>query len=203
MCACNVLLLCRVLLLVAGAVVRCCVLCWFLWCSVVRCLVWWAVVVCWWRVSVLMSLSGRAVCFHVVGAICCGALLPCVVSCGAELLRSSHALPLFCGALCACFALLWPVVRRCAVLCRAFGCLCCSLPGGGVCVLWCPFFLCWHATKKLIITLCYPAPVSVSMVHVLEESSLPVRRFVADPGGVVFDGAVVFGVSGIDGAVST
>ena len=241
-CASVVLFVWCVLLLAPGAVVRCCVLCCFLWCAVVRCWVWWPVVVCWWRVSVSVSLSGRVVCFPVVGVVCCGALLPCVVFCGAVLSRGAVLLcsavvlsccwgllcppvacravlccavgwlccllpgggvcvlwcslpravrslfsPLcalrclvvlavvpcfpvscavalcrrvvlccrvllsFCGAVCVCFALVWPVVRRRAVLCCAVGCLCCFLPGGGVCVLWCPFPTCRHTQKTSII----------------------------------------------------
>ena len=260
-CACVVLFLWCVLLLAPGAVVRCCVLCWFLWCAVVRCWVWWPVVVCRWRVSVSVSLSGRLVCFPVVGLVCCGALLPCVVFCGALLSRGAVLLcsavvlrccwcllcppvacpavlccavgslccslpgggvcvlwcfflravrslssplcvlpclavlavvPCFpvlcavalcccallscCGAVCACFALLWPVVRRRAVLCCAVGCLCRFLACGGVCVLWCPFLPCRHAQKTSIITLCYPASVSASVVRVVEERGLFVRR---------------------------
>ena len=241
LCCCPrvVLFVWCVLLLAPGAVVRCCVLCCFLWCAVVRCWVWWPVGVCWWRVLVSVSLSGRLVCFPVVGVVCCGALLSCVVFCGAVLSRGAvllcsavvlrccwgllcppvacravlccavgwlccflpgggvcvlwcsfsravrslssplcalrclvvlavvpcfpvscavalccrvvlccRALLSFCGAVCVCFALLRPVVRRRAVLCCAVGCLCCFLPGGGVCVLWCPFPPCRHAQKK-------------------------------------------------------
>ena len=238
-CPCVALFVWCLLLLAPGAVVRCCVLCCFLWCAVVRCWVWWPVVVCWWRVSVSVSPSGRVVCFPVVDVVCCGALLPCVVFCGAVLLRGAvllcsavvlwccwcllcpplacravlccavgwlccflpgggvhvlwcsfpravrslssplcallclvvlalvpcfpvscavalfccvvlccRALLSFCGAVCACFALLWPVVRRCAVLCCAVGCLCCSLSGGGVWVLWCPSPPCRHACNN-------------------------------------------------------
>ena len=238
-CARVVLFVGCVLLLAPGAVVRCCVLCCFLWCAVVRRWVWWPVVVCWWRVSVSVSLSGRVVCFPVVGVVCCGALLSCVVFCGAVLSRGAvllcsavvlrccwglfcppvacravlccavcwlccflpgggvcvlwcsfpravrslssplcalrclavlavvpcfpvscavalcccvvlccRALLSLCGAVCDCFALLRPVVRRRAVLCCAVGCLCCLLPGGGVCVLRCPFPPCRHAQKK-------------------------------------------------------
>ena len=241
-CACVVLFVWCVLLLAPGAVVRCCVLCCFLWCAVVRCWVWWPVVVCWWRVSVSVSVSDRMVCFPVVGVVCCDALLPCVVCCGAVLSRggvllcsavvlrccwglfcptvaclavlccalgwlccflpgggvcvlwcpfpravrslssplcalrclvvlavvpcfplscavalccrvvlSCRALQSFCGAVCVCFPLLWPVVRRRAVLCCAVGCLCCFLPDGGVCVLWCPFPPCRQAPKTSII----------------------------------------------------
>ena len=71
--------------LVPGAVVRCCMLCHVLWCSVVWCWVWLPAVVLWWRFLVSVSLSGRVACFPVVGGGCCGALLPCVVFCGAVL----------------------------------------------------------------------------------------------------------------------
>ena len=91
LCWCTrvVLIVWCVLLLAPGAVVRCCVLCCFLWCAVVPCSVWWLVVVCWWRVSVSVSLSGRVVCSPVVGVVCCGALLSCVVFCGAVLSRGA------------------------------------------------------------------------------------------------------------------
>ena len=116
----------------------CC--CWrlVLWCAVVRCWVWWPLVVCWWRVSVSVSLSGRVVCFPVVGVVCCGALLSCVVFCGAVLSRGAV---LLCSAvvLRCCLGLLCPPVGCRAVLCCAVGGLCCFLPGGGVCVLWCSF----------------------------------------------------------------
>ena len=137
-CACVVLFVWCVPLLAPGAVVRCCVLCCFLWCAVVRCCVWWTVVVCWWRVSVSVSLSGRVVCFPVVGVVCCGALLPRVVFCGAVLSRGAV---LLCSAvvLWCCWGLLCPPVACRAVLCCAVGWLCCFLPGGGVCVLWCSF----------------------------------------------------------------
>ena len=88
------------------------------------------------------------------------------------------------GVLCGS-ALLWPVVGRRAVLSCAAGCLWCFLPGGGVCVLWCTFPPCRHAADTLIITLCYPAPVSVSVYHVLDETGLVVRQSVAIPGVTV------------------
>ena len=119
-------------------VVRCCVLCCFLWCAVVRCWVCWPVVVCWWRVSVSVSLSGRVVCFPVVGVVCCGALLSCVVFCGAVLSRGAVLL-LSAVVLRCCWGLLCPSVGCRAVLCCAVGWLCCFLPGGGVCALWCSF----------------------------------------------------------------
>ena len=109
------------------------------------------------------------------------AVVPCFpVSCAVALccrvVLCYRALLSFCGAVCAWFALLWPVVRRRAVLCCAVGCLCCFLPGGGVCVLWCPFPPCRHTQKTSIISLCYPASASVSVVHLVEESGLFVRR---------------------------
>ena len=149
-CARVVLFVWCVLLLAPGAVVRCCVLCCFLWCAVVRCWVWWPVVVCWWRVSVSVSLSGRVGCFPVVGVVCCGALLSCVVFCGAVLSRGAV---LLCSAvvLRCCWGLLCPFVGRRAVLCCAVGWLCCFWPGGGVCVLWCSFP---RAVRSLSSPLC-------------------------------------------------
>ena len=137
-CARVVLFVWCVPLLAPGAVVRCCVLCCFLWCAVVRCWVCWPVVVCWWRVSVSVSLSGRVVCFPVVGVVCCGALLSCVVFCGAVLSRGAVLL-LSAVVLRCCWGLLCPSVGCRAVLCCAVGWLCCFLPGGGVCALWCSF----------------------------------------------------------------
>ena len=123
-CACVVLSVWCVLLLAPGAVVRCCVLCGFLWCSVVRCWVCWPSIVCWWRVSVSMSVSGRVAWFPVVGAVCRGVLLPCVVFCGAVLSRgavvSCSAVVSWC---CLCF--LCPPVACFAMPCSAV--LCCWL----------------------------------------------------------------------------
>ena len=149
-CARVVLFVWCVLLLAPGAVVRCCVLCCFLWCAVVRCWVWWPVVVCWWRVSVSVSLSCRVVCFPVVGVVCCGALLSCVVFCGAVLSRGAV---LLCSAVVSrcCWGLLCPPVGCRAVLCCAVGWLCCFWPGGGVCVLWCSFP---RAVRSLSSPLC-------------------------------------------------
>ena len=137
-CARVVLFVWCVLLMAPCAVVRCCVLCCFLWCAVVRCWVWWPVVVCSWRVSVSVSLFGGVVCFPVVGVVRCGALLSCVVFCGAVL---SHGAVLLCSAVAlrCCWGLLCPPVGCRAVLCCAVGWLCCFWPGGGVCVLWCSF----------------------------------------------------------------
>ena len=181
-------------LLCSAVILRCCLclLCPPVACCAALCC---AVLCCW--LSVLLSCRWwclRAVvlfpsccAFPVSTALCvagprcagCGALLPCVESCGAvlPLVLWFRALPSFCGADCACFAHLWPVVWLCAVLCCAVGSLCCCLPGGGVCVLWCPFPPCRHAkVNRWIITLCYPAPVSASVVHVVEEYGLFIRR---------------------------
>ena len=148
--------LCGAVLRCAGALALCCscgaCCCWclVLWCAVVRCWVWWPVVVCWWRVSVSVSLSGRVVCCPVVGVVWCGALLSCVVFCGAVLSRGAV---LLCSAvvLRCCWGLLCPPVGCRAVLCCAVGWLCCFLPGGGVCVLWCSFP---RAVRSLSSPLC-------------------------------------------------
>ena len=148
--------LCGAVLRCAGALALCCscgARCCrrlVLWCAVVRCWVWWPVVVCWWRVSVLVSLFGRGVCFPVVGVVCCGALLSCVVFCGAVLSRGAV---LLCSAvvLRCCWGLLCPPVGCRAALCCAVGWLCCFLPGGGVCVLWCSFP---RAVRSLSSPLC-------------------------------------------------
>ena len=148
--------LCGAVLRSAGALAlrcscgACC--CWrlVLWCPVVRCWVWWPVVVCWWRVSVSVSLSVRVVCFPVFGVVCCGALISCVMFCGAVLSRGAV---LLCSpvVLRCCWGLLCPPVGCRAVLCCAVGWLCCFLPAGGVCVLWCSFP---RAVRSLSSPLC-------------------------------------------------
>ena len=230
-CVCPGVLYCAfpVLFALCGAVLRCAgalalrgscgaCRCWrlALWCAAVCCAVSFGVLWCgagsggpslfaggvyWCRCPCLAAWSASLwlVRFAVVPCfpVSCSMVLCCrVVLC-------CRALLLFCGAVCACFALLWPVVRRRAVLCYAVGYLCCSLPGGGVCVLWCPFPPCRHAQKTLIFALCYPAPISVSGVYVVEEAGLVVRRFVVDPGSIVFDAVALFVVSCVDGVVSS
>ena len=147
---CGAVLRCAVALALCCSCGACC--CWrlVLWCAVVRCWVWWPVVVCWWRVSVSVSLSGRVVCFPVVGVVCCGALLSCAVFCGAVLSRGAV---LLCSAvvLRCCWGLLCPPSGCRAVLCCAVDWLCCFLPGGGVCVLWCSFP---RAVRSLSSPLC-------------------------------------------------
>ena len=105
-CACVVLFVRSALFQAPGTVVPCCVLCCCLWCAVARCWVWQSTVVFWWRVTVSVSLSGRFACFPVVGLVCCGALLPCVLFCGVVL---------SCGAVLSCSA----VFLRCC-LCLVF-----------------------------------------------------------------------------------
>ena len=180
---------CGAVLCCAGALASCCssgaCCCWrrmlwcaavfcavFFWCAVVRCWVWLPVVVCWWRVSVSVSLSGRVVCFPVVGVVCCGALLPCVVFCGAVLSRGAV---LLCSAvvLWCCWGLLCPPVA-CAVLCcwlavlffarwwclravvlfpscsafTVFSALCAAVPCCAGCGAWLPCVVCCGAVPS-------------------------------------------------------
>ena len=170
--------LCGAVLRCAGALALCCscggCCCWrlVLWCAVVRCWVCWPVVVCWWRVSLSVSLSGRVVCFPAVGVVCCGALLSCVVFCGAVLSRGAV---LLCSAvvLRCCWGLLCPPVGCRAVLCCAVSWLCCFLPGGGGCVLWrsspravrplfSPLCALW-CLVVLAVVLCFPVSFAVAL----------------------------------------
>ena len=197
-----------VLLLAPGAVVRCCVLCCFLWCAVVRCWVWWPVVVCWWRFSVSVSLSGRVVCFPVVPCfpVSCSVVLCCrVVLCCCALVSC-------CGAVGACFALLWAVVPCCVVLlvrCAVFGpvvvsaccgalflvlCVPCLLrsvrSGALLCWLWCPASLCrvlwrcavvWCCAVVLRCCLCWLCPPAACRAAPVWSALLLVPRAVAYP----------------------
>ena len=88
-------------------------------------------------VGVAVGLRGLLLCGW-CGFLWCPASLCRVLWCCAVAWCCAVVL-LFCGAVCVCFALLWPVVRRRAVLCCVVGCLWRFLPGGGVCVLWCLF----------------------------------------------------------------
>ena len=134
-----------------------------------------------WSASLWLMWFTVVPCFPVSCSLvlCCRVVLCCC------------ALLLFCGAVCACFALLWPVVLCCAVLlvgcavsCPVVASACCgarSLPAGT------------HKKRKSLFTaLCYPAPVSVSVVDVVGEVGLVVRRVIADPGRVVFEKVVLF-----------
>ena len=133
-CACSVLFVWSALFVVPGAVVHYCVLCRVLWCALVWCWVWLPAVVLWWHDSVSVSLSGRVACLPVVGVVCCGGLLPCVVFCGAVL---------WCGA----------VLLRSAVFLR---CCLCLLP-----LLLCPVVLCclvvpccWAVLRVVLCCVC-------------------------------------------------
>ena len=166
-CAFPVLsVLCSAVLRCAGALVLCCscgaCCCWrlVLWCAAVCCAVSCGVPWCgagsggpW------LSAGGvfrcrcpclAAWCFPVVGMVCCGALLSCVVFCGAVLSRGAV---LLCSAvvLRCCWGLLCPPVGCCAALCCAVGWLCCLWCGGGVCALWCCFP---RAVRSLSSPLC-------------------------------------------------
>ena len=180
-CAFSVLsALCGAVLRCAGALALCCSCgarcCWrlVLWCAVVRCWVWWPVVVCWWRVSV--SLSGRVVCFPVVGVVCCGALLSCVVFCGAVLSRGAvllcSAVVLRCcwGLLCCAVVLCFVVLLvGCAVFCPVVVAACCGalflvlcVPcllrsvrcGALLCWLWCLASLCRVLWRCAVVWCC-------------------------------------------------
>ena len=113
-CTCVVLFLWSALFLAPGAMVRCCVMCCCLWCAVARCWVWLSTFVFWWRVPVLVSLSGRVACFSMVGVVCCSALPPCAVFCGAVLL-SGAVLSCSAGLLrrCLCLLFLFSLKNRC------------------------------------------------------------------------------------------
>ena len=176
--------LCGAVLRCAGALALCCscgaCCCWrlVLWCAVVRCWVCWPVVVCWWRVSVSVSLSGRVVCFPVVGVVCCGALLSCVVFCGAVLSRGAvllcSAVVLRCcwGLLCppvGCRAVLCVLLVGSAVFCPVVVSACCGalflvlcVPcllrsvrcGALLCWLWCPASLCRVLWRCAVVWCC-------------------------------------------------
>ena len=105
-CASVVLLVWSSRFSAPGPVVCCCVLCCCSWCAMARCWVLVSAVVLWWRVLVLVSLSGRVACFPVVGVVCCAPLLPCAAFSDDEL---------SCGAVLPCSAVF---LRRC--LCFLF-----------------------------------------------------------------------------------
>ena len=133
-CPCVALFVWSALFLAPDAVVRCWLLCCFLWCAVVRRWVLLPAVVFWWRVSVSVSLSGRVACFPVVGrravATCSPVLCPVVLCCCVVLCL--RVLVSFCGAVCCCVslgvlccggaALLRGVVSRGVLPCHAVFC---------------------------------------------------------------------------------
>ena len=186
---CSVLLVClhravRVVSAVAGT-----------WCcGALLCVVLFPLVFC----GVVLGLTARGcllVVFLGVGVPVwpCG-LLPCgwcgLLWCPASLCRVLWCCAVaWCSAvvLCCRFAVLFVLASpSCGLSCRAV--LCCWLS-----VLFCArcWFLCAVGpfpspparTKTLIMTLCYPAPVSASLSNIAEERGLAVRRFVADPRG--------------------
>ena len=113
-CVCFVLFVWPALFLAPGAVVHCCVLCCCLWCAVAHCWVWLSAVVFWWPVSVPVSLSGCVARFPVVGVVCCGALLPGAMFCGA--LLSCGAVQSCCAVFlrsCVCLLFLFSLKNRC------------------------------------------------------------------------------------------
>ena len=151
-CACVVLFVWCVLLLAPGAVVRCCVLCCFLWCAVVRCWVWWPVVVCWCR-----AVAPRCP-FSFAGGVCL-----CLYPVGAVLCCTAHRVVRFRLRLrCCWYLVLWRVLVCCGVFLGVLLCagaslvcrcvlLCCALSCGVLrpvlcpAVLYCLAVLCWWA----------------------------------------------------------
>ena len=159
---------------------------------------------CCWR---LMLWCAAVCCAVSLGVLWCGAasagpwlsaggVFRCRCPC---LAAWSASLWLVWFAVAPCFPVSFSVVLSCRfavlfVLALPFcGLSCCAVLCCWLSVLffaqgWClcavvPFPSLPARTKRLIITLCYPAPVSVTMVHVAEESGLAIRRCVADPRG--------------------
>ena len=131
-CACVVLFVWCVLLLAPGAVVRCRVLCCFLWCAVVRCWVPWPVVVCWCRAVTpccpFCFAGGVGLCLFPV----CGAVVRCASCCSVPVASALLLVP----RAVACPCVLWCLPGRSAVWwCRSGVSWCLAV----LCVvLWCP-----------------------------------------------------------------
>ena len=120
---CAVVLCCRVAVLLGLALPSC----GLSWCAVLCC--WWAVVFLarWWCLRAVVLFSSR--CASLSSPLCALrclvvlAVVPCFpVSCAVALccrvVLCCRALLSFCGAVCVCFALLRPVVRRqCGLRC--------------------------------------------------------------------------------------
>ena len=148
---------------------------------------------------VSVSLSGRVVCFPVVGVVCCGAPLSCVVFCGAVLSRGAVLLcsAVMLRAVGACFALLWAVVLccvvllvGCAVFCPVVVSACCGalllvlcVPcllrsvrcGALLCWLWCPASLCcvlWRCAVVWCCAVVLCCPFAVLFVFALPSCGL-------------------------------
>ena len=145
-CACVVLFVWCVLLLAPGAVVRCRVLCCFLWCAVVRCLVSWPVVVCWCRAVApccpFSFAGGVGLClFPVCAVLCCAAcrVVRFWLRLGCCWCLVLWRVPVCCGVSLG--------VLRCggaALLCRGV-LLCCALSCGVLRPVLCPAVLCCYA----------------------------------------------------------
>ena len=141
-----------------------------------------------------LAARGRllAVCFGVGVPVWPRGLVPCgwcsLLWCPASICRVLWccAVSWCCAVVFCCrFAVLLVLpLPSCGLSCRAV--LCCWL-SELFCARWCclcavvPCPSLPARSKTLIMTLCYPAPVSASFSHVVEGSGLAVRRFVADP----------------------
>ena len=179
-CACIVLFVWCVLLLAPSAVVRCRLLCCFLWCAVVRCSVWLPVVVCWCRavapccpfcfaggvglwpfsVCVVLCCAARPVVRFPLRLRCCWCLVlwrvPVCYGVFLGVLRCGGA-ALVCRGVLLCCALSCGVLRP--VLCRAVLCclavLCWLAVLCGCLCCWCLFFL-WSSFPLLITPAVFP-----------------------------------------------
>ena len=154
-CACVVLFVWCVLLLAPGAVVRCRVLCCFLWCAVVWCWVWWPVVVCWCRAVApccpFSFAGGVGLClFPVCAVLCCAARRVVWFQLS---LRCCRCLVLW--RVPVCFGVSLGVLRcGCAALvCRGV-LLCCALSCGVLRPVLCPAVLCCLAVLCWWAVLC-------------------------------------------------
>ena len=163
-------------------------------CGALPCVVLFPLLFC----GLVLGLAARGcllvACFSVGVPVWSRGLLPCGW-CGLLWCPASLCHVLWCCAVSWCCAVvfccgfavlsLFPLPSR-GLSCRAVSCRWLSLLFCGR--WWClcavvPFTSLPARTKTLIMTLCYPAPVSVSLGHIVEKSGLAVRRFVADPRG--------------------
>ena len=176
---CCSLLVWSALFMVTRAVVRCCVLCCFLWrsvvwwcCPVVWCGVWWCPVspycVLWCCAALWCCAVGLCSAFFTAACGCFSSYLTkplLFVSTFEYILKTKLKCFLLCGPLLLC-----SVVRCCAVRPCFAGFLCCVLPGGVVRVGYVPWFSsppCWDAQYRTVMVfnylpLCDPASFSVS-----------------------------------------
>ena len=98
--------------------------------------------------------------------------------------------PVLCAVALCCRVVLWPVVLCCAVL--LVGCAVFCLVVASACCGARSLLAGTHKSKTLIIALGYPAPVSVSVVHVVGEVGFVFRRVIAHPRRVVCEKVVLF-----------